>query len=382
MSLRQGFVAERNGTHAHIDFQFIILVVIMCGTGFVALYTGSMSYADRIFNDPLYFIRRQGLNFIAGLIALLVISFVNLDALRRQLPKIVLGTLVLSVLPFVPGIGLTKNGASRWIAIGSMTFQPSELIKMVMVVFLANLFAKKHDRLGEPEVSVYPAAFMSSLMVMIVYLQNDFSTSMFIICIALVMFFVAGVHIGWFLKLCLLSLPFVALMVLTEEYRMRRVLSFLNPHNDPLGAGYQVNAAIAALGEGGFWGRGLGNGIRKISSIPEVQSDFIFAVWGEEMGFFGVLVYFLLLVLFSIRGYRIALLCGDRFRCLLAFGCVSVILLQSMINCGIVVRAFPATGIPLPFFSSGGSSLLITLCLCGFVLNVSRWNDTGEMQYV
>lgn len=382
MNLRRGFVAERNGTLAHVDLQFVILTVILCGIGFVALYTGSMAYANRIFDDPLYFVRRQGLNFLAGLAALVVIASVRLEFVRRHLPKIVLVTIALSIMPFLPGVGITKNGASRWIALGPMTFQPSELVKMVMVVFLANLFAKKHDRLDEPEVSVYPAAFMTSLMVLIVYLQNDFSTSLFIVCIALVMFFVAGVHVQWFIKLCLVSLPFVALMVLTEEYRMRRVLSFLNPGNDPLGAGYQVNAAIAALSEGGFWGRGLGNGIKKISSIPEVQSDFIFAVWGEEMGFFGVLVYFLLLVLFSIRGYRIALACGDRFRCLLAFGCVSIILLQSMINCGVVVRAFPATGIPLPFFSSGGSSLLITLCLCGFVLNVSRWNDTGEIQNV
>ena len=194
------------------------------------------------------------------------------------------------------------------------------------------------------------------------------------------MFYIAGVKTKWFLLLCVLCIPFVFLMVLTKEYRVARVISFFYPDRDPLGAGYQVNAALDALREGGFWGRGLGNGIKKISSIPMVQSDFIFAVWSEEMGFFGVFAYFVLLLVFSVRGYMVSLACTDRFRSLLGFGCTSIIFLQSLINCGVVVRLFPATGIPLPFFSSGGSSLLITLCLCGLIINVSRWKMEGEIQ--
>jgi len=171
-------------------------------------------------------------------------------------------------------------------------------------------------------------------------------------------------------------------MIFTKEYRVARLISFLHPEQDPLGAGYQVNAVIDALREGGFWGRGIGNGIKKIASIPEVQSDFIFAVWGEEMGFFGVFVYFLLLIAFSIRGFYISLKSSDRFRSLLGFGCSFCILIQSLINCGVVVRFFPATGMPLPFFASGGSSLLITLCLCGLIINVSRWKTEEVIKNV
>jgi cell division protein FtsW len=171
-------------------------------------------------------------------------------------------------------------------------------------------------------------------------------------------------------------------MVLSEEYRVKRILAYIYPERYPLSFGYQVNAALQAITDGGFWGLGLGNGIRKVSSIPEVQSDFIFAVWCEEMGFVGILGYFAVLFAFAWRGFLISFSVRDRFRSLLAFGCTMIILVQSLMNAGVVVRAFPATGIPLPFFSSGGSSLLITLCLCALIINVSRYMPEGEIQNV
>lgn len=374
------FAAEKNRESERFDVQFVVMTVIMCGVGITTLYSGSTGYAEIAFGDPMYFINRQLVNLAVGMVALIILSLVNLEAVRSLLPKIVLLSIVVAILPFFPIIGITRNGASRWIRVGPSQFQPSELVKIVMVFFLANLFAKKHDRFDEPEVSVYPAAFMSFLFIGIVYLQNDFSTAMFILFIVLSMFFVAGVPLSWFLKLSLVLLPLIAIMVLSKEYRIKRVMSFLNPESDPLNASYQVNAALKALSEGGFWGRGLGNGIRKISGIPEVQSDFIFAVWCEEMGFFGVLAYFALLVVFSVRGFMISVACTDRFKCYLGFGCTLIILVQSLMNCGVVVRFLPATGIPLPFFSSGGSSLLITLCLCGLIINVSRRKPEGEVQ--
>lgn len=379
---RKAFVAERNRTPEKIDFPFLMLAILLCGIGLTTLYSGSIGYAERFFGNSLYFVKRQLVNLAFGVVAMAILASINLDALRKLLPKMVIGTIVIALLPFVPGIGINRNGATRWIDLGFTTFQPSELVKMVMVFFLANLFAKKHDRLDEPEVSVYPAAFMSLLMISIVYLQNDFSKAFFILVIVLTMFYIAGVRISWFVKLGLVLLPLVAIMILSKEYRVARVLSFLHPDTDPLGAGYQVNAALDALAEGGFWGRGLGNGIKKIASIPEVQSDFIFAVWCEEMGFFGVIVYFALLVAFSLRGFYLSLRCSDRFRCYLGFGCTLIIFLQSLMNCGVVVRFFPATGITLPFFSSGGTSLLISLCLCGLIINVSRWKPEGELQNV
>lgn len=374
-------VAEKNRVPERIDLPFIILVVVLAGIGFTTLYSGSLGYGERIFNDQFYFVKRQAINLVAGIIAMVFLSAVNLEVFRKHLPKIVAFTIVLSFLTFIPGIGITKNGASRWIGIGPATFQPSELVKLVLVFFLANLFAKKHDRLDEPEVSVYPAAVMTSALVATVYLQRNFSTAILLIVIALSLFFVAGVRVSWFVKFCLLSLPLVALMVLSEEYRVKRILAYIYPDRYPLSFGYQVNAAIQAITDGGFWGLGLGNGIRKVSSIPEVQSDFIFAVWAEEMGFIGVLGYFAVLFAFAWRGFLISFSVQDRFKSLLAFGCTMIILVQSLMNAGVVVRAFPATGIPLPFFSSGGSSLLITLCLCALIINVSRFMPEGEIHH-
>lgn len=369
--------AEKNKAQDKIDILFVLLILLLCGIGLTTLFSGSVSSGARFFGDPLYFIKRQLFNFVIGFIALLFFASIRLEVIRKYLPKIVIFTLIISILTFIPGIGIKKNGAARWIGIGSSTFQPSELIKMVLVLFLANIFAKKYDRFDEPSVSIYPATILSGLFIAIVYLQNDLSTSLFLIFIAFIMFFISGVPISFFIKIMILVIPLVSFMVLTKEYRVERVISFFHPERDPLGAGYQVNAALSALGEGGFWGRGLGNGIRKISSIPEVQSDFIFAVWSEEMGFLGVLLYYALLLFFTIRGVIVSINSTDRFRGLLGFGCTSVIFVQSIMNCGVIVRAFPATGVPLPFFSSGGSSLIITLCLCGLILNVSR-HRSGE----
>lgn len=379
---RKQIVAERNETPESVDFVFILLVLFICGLGMTTLFSGSISYGQRIFDDPMYFVKRQAVHLSIGLVSMFILSVINLQFIRSQLPKLVVITFILLLLPFVPGIGVTKNGASRWIGFGSFTFQPSELVKMTLMLFLANLFSKKHDRLNEPAVSIYPAALLTLVLIMIVYLQNDFSTALYLIVCALCVFYVAGVGVSWFLRLGLLVIPLVSLMILTKEYRVERLLSFIDPERDPLGAGYQVNAALEALREGGLWGRGLGNGIRKVSSIPEVQSDFIFAVWAEETGFVGVIFFFLIIAFFLYRAYRISLLSADRFKSLLAFGCATLILFQIIMNVGVVVRFFPATGIPLPFFSSGGSSLLITLSLCGLIINVSRCGPEGEIQNV
>ena len=378
---RLSIAPERTMRSEKVDVPFILLVLMFCGLGFITLYSGSYSYGERAFGDSFYFIKRQALNFGLGIAAMAFLAVIDLSLVRRLLPKIVVFTIALNILPFVPGIGVAKNGAARWIGIGSVTFQPSELVKIVTVLFLANLFEKKSSRLDEPGVSIYPAVFMCAVFIFLVYLQRNLSTAVFVFLIAAVMFFVANVGISWFARFFVIVVPLFVLMVLTEEYRIERILSFLYPEKDPLGASYQVNAAIAALSEGGFWGRGLGNGVRKISSIPEVQSDFIFAVWGEEMGFIGVLLYFCLLVIFTLKAVSISLKAAGRFECFLGLGCAFIIFFQSIMNCGVIVRFFPSTGVPLPFFSSGGSSLLVTLSICGFILNVSRKKSSGEYKY-
>ncbi|MGP1594421.1 MAG: putative lipid II flippase FtsW [Treponema sp.] len=364
---------EKNIHRDRYNVAFILLTALMVGIGIATLYSGSLHYAERFFHTPFYFVIRQFRNLLVACVGLIFFSFISLQQLRKMMPYLLITGIILLLLPFIPGVGSPRNGANRWIQIQKMSFQPSEFAKLILILFLANFFDNKHDKLYMPLTSVLPPFLVTAIFVLLVYLENDFSTSIFLFAIFMIMFFVAGGSILWFIKGCAVIIPCAVLMIMTSTYRMKRVLAFLFPDHDPLGVGYQVNAALEALASGGLWGRGLGNGIHKISSVPEIYSDFIFVVWAEEMGFMGICLYLFLLFLFTIAAYRIALQSESRFGCYLAFGAASAIALQSFLNLGVVVRLIPATGIPLPFFSFGGSSLITTLCLCGLIINVSSY---------
>ncbi|MBR6215286.1 MAG: cell division protein FtsW [Spirochaetaceae bacterium] len=359
------------------DIGFLVSFILLLGLGLVTLYSVSINPGLRIKNDELFFVKRQIVFLLTGIVVVFFLSMIDLDRVRGFLPAIVLASIFLCMITCIPGIGIEKNGARRWLGIAGIEFQSSEPAKLVIVLYLAHLFAKKHDRLDELAATIIPAVIMTSVFVIFIYLQNDFSTSLIVMILSFVLFFFSGIKLRWFVIFFCLVLPVVLLFVFTEPYRVERIISFLNPSIDPYGGGYQLNMARKAVSGGGFWGQGIGGLFRGSISIPEVQSDFIFAGWAEEMGFFGIVLYFVVLSYFIIRGYMIALVCKDRFRSLLAFGCVSAILIQSIMNCGVVCGLFPSTGIPLPFFSSGGTSLIVSMSFCGLIINVSRWNK-GE----
>ncbi|MGL4982086.1 MAG: putative lipid II flippase FtsW [Treponemataceae bacterium] len=360
---------------------FIISILLLCGLGFITLYLSSGSSALRLFNDELHYIKRQLGTAVIGLVLLIFFSFINLEMLRKTFFPVVVVVFFLCVLTAIPGVGIEKNGARRWLGIAGFTFQPAELVKFVIVCYLAHIFDKKKERMDEVMVSIVPAMIVLGSFVFFVYLQDDFSTTLFIFFIGLVIFFFAGVKIHLFMTLIFFGIPIAFLFVFTEPYRVYRVISYLKPGLDPYGMSYQLLAAQSAIRSGGFWGRGVGGAYRKTSVIPEVQSDFIFAGWTEEMGFFGVLVYLAALVYMLWIGLKIAFECKDLFRSLLVIGSVSSIFFQSILNCGVVSGLFPSTGIPLPFFSSGGTSLAITLAFCGLIINVSRFNIYSEAQH-
>jgi cell division protein FtsW len=210
-------------------------------------------------------------------------------------------------------------------------------------------------------------------------MQNNFSTAVFVLVNALAVFYIAGVKFRYFFSAAVILAPICALLVFTSSHRLLRVITFLWPDQDPLGAAYQLRSSILSIGSGSIWGRGVGRGVRKISSVPEIQSDFIFSAYTEEMGFIGVLFFYLIFVIFAVRGYRAALAQDDTFKKLLAFGLVTVIASQALINIAVVSGVLPVTGIPLPFFSAGGSSLATTLVMAGLIVNVSRFKkDTEE----
>ena len=371
------FTAERV-EKKQFDLVFLTVLLMLVGIGTTMLFSSSYFRAENLFADPLHFLRRQSAWVALGAIAALAAARVSLDRLQQWIPSLLLVTLALMILTFIPGIGVRFLGARRWIFVMGYSFQPSELVKLTLVIYLAYILSRKHDQIDDPVNALLPPVIVVAVFVTLIYLQNDFSSAGFVIVVAMAMFFIAGVPIRYFLSLGAMITPLSLLLLLTREHRVNRVLAFIDPARDPAGAGYQVLTARAALEHGGVWGVGVGASVRKLGRLPEAHSDFVFAVIAEELGFIGVAAIVALFALLAFRGYRVAYRCGDRFHSFLAFGLTSSILVQALLNMAVVSGLVPATGVPLPFFSSGGSSVFVTLVMCGLLLNVSRRTDQGE----
>jgi cell division protein FtsW len=366
------FEAEIPAVRRHADHVLIASVLLLTGMGLVVLYSSSYAFAERFFGDGLYFFSRQLVLGAVGLLFFFVAARIKLELLRTLIKPLVIGTVILCCLTFVPGIGVSKNGASRWIHLGSQTYQPSELVKLVLPLYLAHIFAKKGLEVDRFSKGILPPVMITTLFSFLIFLQNNFSTALFIALNALFIFYFAGVKFRYFFSALFILLPISALLVLTKEHRFRRVISFFLPDWDPQGAGYQVRSSVLSVSSGGFWGKGIGQGTRKIASVPEIHSDFIFSSFAEESGFLGGVLFVLLFAIFAFRGYRAALENENFFPRILGFGLVTMVITQVILNIAVVAGAAPATGLPLPFFSAGGSSLATTLLMAGLMVNISR----------
>ena len=362
------------------DIGLLVAVILLWGTGLFTMLVCSQNYAARFFNnDALYFVKRQVVCSAVGFVFFLGFLFLDMKTIKKLVFYIVLATVILCVLTFIKPLSIEKNGARRWIKMPfKFTFQPSELVKFALVLYLANYFDKQFSLTNEEDRDVMPCVAIFLGMVLLVLLQKDFSTSAFLILIGVLLFFVSGAKLKWLIPFVIIAIPLALLLIFSEQYRIERIIGFLRPSQGESSFNYQSNAAKSAISAGGFWGVGIGRGLSKLNSIPEVQADYIFAGLTEAMGFVGVILYLLLLGFFAWRGYRTAYKCPNRFAAYGSFGCVSVIVVQSIINCMVVCGLLPTTGIPLPFFSVGGSSIIVTLAMCGFILNASRCEEVEE----
>ncbi len=379
--MSERFIVER-AERRTIDPMLLGIVVLMTGLGFVVVFSSSYYYGEKLAGDPYHFLKKHVVHVLAGCIAAYILSRMTLEGLRQLIPLLLAGSLVLLCMTFIPGLGTEVLGARRWIVAFGVSFQPSELAKLALILYLAHILAKKSDKMDDLVNTVIPPLLVVALFVTLVYLQNDFSTALFILLVAFLMFFIGGVRLIYFIFLGSTVIPLSIILLLTREHRVQRIISFLNPQVDPVGAGYQVMAARAALVRGGFWGSGLGDGTKKLGGLPEAHSDFVFAVLSEETGFVGVLFVLSLFVALAVRGYMIATGNTDRFSYFLAFGLTTGIFAQALFNIAVVSGLAPATGIPLPFFSTGGSVTLVTLAMCGILLNLSqgmktKWEEPG-----
>jgi len=366
-------MVESRGQYDRI---LLTAVMVLLAGGVVMVYSSSSVVALTTYNDPTYFMRRQIIWAAIGLIMMMVTMRVDHEMLanKRVVAVLLLVSFALLAATFFPGVGRTVNGARRWLKAGPLTFQPAELVKFTLVVYLSSYLSGRKELIRDFQRGLLPAFAVTGTLLGLVLLQPDFGTVMAMGVVIMLMLLAGGARITH-LGLVSLAAAFLAFLAIAQKaYRLRRITSFLNPWDDPLGAGHQIIQSYLAFGSGGVFGRGLGEGRQKLLFLPERHSDFIYAVIGEELGLIGAGVVLLLFCVILWRGLRIALH-AEGFSRMLALGITSLICVQALINMAVVTGIMPTKGIALPLISYGGSALVVTLAAVGVLLNISK--ETG-----
>jgi cell division protein FtsW len=349
-----------------------ILIGVLCVFGLIMVGSASPLISIALYGSPWAIFIRQALYMGVGITALLICSRVDYRKWRVIRGPLVGGTMVLLVVVLVPHLGVTAGGSSRWIGFGMLQLQPSELMKLALAVFAADLLARRADRTTDPKMVIVPVLAMLAISGVLILKQPDMGTALVLSCIAFGILFLGGVPMGPILKI-LGSFTALAIIVgLADPYRRDRILSYLNPGASKSGTGYQVWQSLIGLGTGHLFGLGLGGGREKYGTLPNAHTDFIFSVVGEELGLIGAVVLLGLFFALAWFGLRAATRAPDRFGSLLAVGITTWITSQAIINIGAVIGVLPVTGIPLPFISFGGSSLIITMAAVGILVNIAR----------
>src|SRR5215471_12084607 len=354
------------------DYWLFLVVLALLGLGVVMVYSASAILATDRFRDAHFFLKKQLFWAALGLGVMWGVMAIDYRRWRPLVTPLLALAFVLLVLVLVPPFGQAINGTRRWLRWGPISVQPTELAKLVLVLYLADFLARRQAVIGSLWRGVIPPLVVTGGVAGLVLLQPDLGSALAIVGVVLCMIFVAGARLRHLGLIGGLAVPVVALAVWVAPYRLRRVLTFMDPWADPRGAGFQIIQSYLALGGGGLLGRGLGESKQKLFYLPEPHTDFIFAILGEELGFVGAVVTVILFGLLLWRGIRVGLRVSDSFGALLAFGVTALLVNQAVVNLGVVVGLFPTKGLPLPFVSSGGSSLLVAMAAVGILLNVSQ----------
>lgn len=354
-----------------MDATFLIIILVLLTFGLIMLFSASYAYAYYQYGDSLYFIKRQAIFAVMGIAGMLFVSCINYHVLLKFVPWFFGGGLLLLVIVlFMP----EQKGARRWIDLKIITFQPSEIMKFALVLLFAYLIMKNYDKMSTFRYGVLPFMIPLGIVCVLMILEPHLSGTILIVSIALVMMFVGGVKYRYYVALLIIAALGVLLVILYGGigYVEARLASWLDPFSDPQGDTYQTVQSLLAIGSGGFTGLGLGNSRQKYLYLPEPQNDFIFSIVCEELGFIGAVVLVTLFALFVVRGFIIASRAPDKFGSMLAVGLTAQIGIQVIVNIAVVTNTVPNTGISLPFFSYGGTALLMQLLQMGVVLNISR----------
>ena len=357
-----------------IDYLLLIGIIIISLFGLLMIYSSSYVWAEYKFNDPYKFVKTQTLFLGIGYILMYFTLKIPYTKYLNKSNIIFFICVILLILVLIPGIGTIRNGSRSWFGIGGFGVQPSEFTKLSMIIFTSKYLAYNEKKIKDIKKGLLPILAVLILVFGLIMLQPDFGTGVIIVMSIIGLLFVSGVPMGFFIKLGLLGLLGVAGLIIVAPYRMKRIVSFLNPWSDPLGSGFQIIQSLYAIGPGGLLGLGLGNSIQKHFYLPEPQTDFIFSIISEEFGFMGVLIVVSLFTLIIYRGFRISINCENKFGKYLSFGITFQLAFQALLNLMVVVGLIPVTGVTLPFLSYGGSSLLITIFSMSILLNISKYN--------
>ncbi len=355
------------------DVVLFATVLALLAVGLVMVYSASSIVAYDSLSDSAYFFKRQAMWIALGLAAMLVARSIHYQRLRAAAVPLLVMALALLVAVLFPGIGRVAGGARRWIVLGPASFQPVEVAKLALLLYLAQFGARRGMAIRNLRRGILPPLAVAALLAILVLRQPNAGSAFLLVGVAIAVLFLAGARLAHLGLLVAVALPAAVVAVVAAHYRLQRVLTFLNPWQDPQGSGFNVIQSMLAFGSGGLFGVGLGASSQKFFYLPERHTDFIFAIVGEELGLVGSAGLLLLFALFAYRGLRIARAAPDRFGALLAAGITVSITGQALLNMGVATGILPVAGIPLPFVSFGGSSLLMTMIQVGILSNISMY---------
>lgn len=356
-----------------LNYTALILVSI----GIVFIYSSSAIYSYKQFGYSEYFLYKHLIYVFLGIMGMIIFSGIDYGLFKRHPYLIIAICIAFVLMVYIPGVGVVKNGARRWINLGIITFQPSELLKYGFVIYMAFLVSKSQEKISSFKTGFLPGLLVMIIVAGILLKQPDFGTTVLLMFTFLSLYFIAGTKISYIIGLFIAAIPVIYAIIMRSPYKKARILAFMNPelHKDTIG--YQVYESLISLGSGGLWGQGLGMSKQKLLYLPAAHTDFILAIIGEEMGFIGVLVLLLLFVIFIFSGFRIALKARDLFGVYLGFAITIMFAYQVLINTAVVMSLIPTKGLTLPFISYGGSSIIFSLIGVGILNNIYLNSDVA-----
>lgn len=355
-----------------MDKTLLLVIIILVVFGLVMVFSASAPSASAYQNNPYHYIVRQAIFAVMGLVAMFFFSMFDYHKLGKMALWILGGALLLLLAVYIPGIGIVRNNARRWLNLGFSTLQPSEVVKVALIIYFAYSLSNLKERIKEFKTGLLPQLIVLGVFALLLMAEPHLSATMIIGMTTVIMLLVAGARIAHFVGLAVPVACAGIFYIMKNPYQLERIVTFLDPFADPSDTGFQVVNSLYAIGSGGIFGLGLGQSRQKYLYLPEPQNDFIFAIVCEELGLVGALMVLFLFACLIWKGYRTAMTAPDLFGSLLATGITSLVALQVLMNVAVVTSSMPATGVALPFFSYGGTSLMILLCCMGILLNISR----------